>query len=798
MSRTRPFFFIVTFAVLLLMAAESWAQPPEGRRGRGRRRGPRSAILRLLDANKDNTLSKEEVLAAKTALLALDKDQDGNLTKEEMRPEGEDRRRRRFMGGMRGMDPMMDAVDKDHDGELFDDEVTDVVASLLTLDKDGDGAIGEEEMRPDFSRMRGGPGGFRRGRGRGEEEPKKTPEPHELEMKDGAATMPNRTVFQELSYEGQEVLVDTHLAGLEFVKFQIEGAGTDKAKLYFINTNTHRGHPMFMSAMGLPRRGVKGRMRGVLIFWPMLKSPNGTPGHYTYEFEPFDAFEYKLVKVAFDMLSEHAPIVKGKLSYNLLERAKQQYLKETEKYEESKLPTFEVQDRYKEVSFLPLNDGDAFGLLKMMKAKERPDPESIVIYAQLPNEMPRVAGVMTGVRQTPLSHVNLRAIQDNIPNSYIGNIEENKKIKDLVGKYVRYTVNKDGYSLREATAEEVKAHREAKRPQNPQTPERDLTVKDIRPFAKIGFEDFKRFGVKASNLATLRTFGFPDERTPNGFAIPFAFYDAFMKHNGFYKMAETMMAAPDFKKDAKARSKYLKRFRKTIKKGKVPARMAEALAMVQKQFGEGNSIRCRSSTNNEDLPGFSGAGLYDSFTHHPREGHLSKSVKQVYASLWNYRAFEARDFFRIDHMQTAMGVVLHPNQKGELANGVAVSRDILYQTEEEIGVRFYVNMQKGENLITNPDANDSPEELLMSERNPRTDRVIRRSSMVEGEASLLSKKHSLELRRAMRAIHREFSKLYKVQDGQQFAMEIEFKVTHDGKLLIKQARPWVFPEGPKN
>ena len=65
--------------------------------------------------------------------------------------------------------------------------------------------------------------------------------------------------------------------------------------------------------------------------------------------------------------------------------------------------------------------------------------------------------------------------------------------------------------------------------------------------------------------------------------------------------------------------------------------MTEAFGPLHKSFPEGRSIRCRSSTNNEDLPGFSGAGLYDSTTHHPLEGHLSKSIKQVYASLWNFR-----------------------------------------------------------------------------------------------------------------------------------------------------------------
>ncbi len=36
----------------------------------------------------------------------------------------------------------------------------------------------------------------------------------------------------------------------------------------------------------------------------------------------------------------------------------------------------------------------------------------------LPNEMPRVAGIITAVRQTPLSHVDLRAIQDRIAEAH--------------------------------------------------------------------------------------------------------------------------------------------------------------------------------------------------------------------------------------------------------------------------------------------------------------------------------------------------------------------------------------------
>ena len=38
--------------------------------------------------------------------------------------------------------------------------------------------------------------------------------------------------------------------------------------------------------------------------------------------------------------------------------------------------------------------------------------------------------MITGVRQTPLSHVNLRAIQDRVPNAYVAGADKNKILLD--------------------------------------------------------------------------------------------------------------------------------------------------------------------------------------------------------------------------------------------------------------------------------------------------------------------------------------------------------------------------------
>ena len=167
--------------------------------------------------------------------------------------------------------------------------------------------------------------------------------------------------------------------------------------------------------------------------------------------------------------------------------------------------------------------------------------------------------IRDSMRQTPLSHVNLRAIQDRVPTAFIIGAAENKEIISLIGKFVYYKVTTNGYELREASADEVDKHFAAIRPAKMQTPKRDLSVKDIKPLDKIGFEDSAAFGVKATNLATLHTLDFPEGTVPSGHAVPFHFYDAFMKHNGLYDKARVMLDDDLFKKIVTTKLKNLRR-----------------------------------------------------------------------------------------------------------------------------------------------------------------------------------------------------------------------------------------------
>ena len=149
------------------------------------------------------------------------------------------------------------------------------------------------------------------------------------------------------------------------------------------------------------------------------------------------------------------------------------------------------------------------------------------------------------------------------------------------------------------------------------------------------------FGAKCTNVATMRTsFGLPSGTIPDGFGIPFYYYDEFMQFNNFYQEAQVMIDNPAFQNDINFRIQRLSDFREDIRNAPMPQWMMDNLESMHEDFPPGTAVRCRSSTNNEDLPGFSGAGLYTSKTQHLDEGHISKSIKQVYASMWNFRAYE--------------------------------------------------------------------------------------------------------------------------------------------------------------
>ena len=603
-----------------------------------------------------------------------------------------------------------------------------------------------------------------------------------LDISDGAVAVPDQETFETLARDAKQIL-EPNFAGFEAIKFVLFDRET---AIYFMNTKNYLVHHLFLDAVDLDRYRT---ITGQIVYDPERVAPDGSLGVYYYSTNQPFAYHFSVAIRIHTVLAASLTLLEDNLAWYVSNRVLPYVQSALPSFQASRIPLLFDADVFGDTDFLALNPAVGYGRLRLTEPDERPHPRDIVIYEALPNELPRVAGIISTVPQTPLSHVNLRAVQDGIPNAFIRDALDRDPIVALLGSYVRYEVTESRWYLRAASPEEVDAHYESSRPAQEQTPERDLSVTGITPLSEIGFEDWTAFGVKAANLAVLGTLGFPDGTVPDGFAVPFYFYDEFMKANGLYDEIEEMLADPAFQTDFDEQADDLKDLRKAIKDAETPQWITDALTAMHATYPEGQSLRYRSSTNNEDLPRFNGAGLYDSKTQKPdetEEDGIDKSLKQVYASLWNFRAFSEREFHRIDHLAAAMGVLVHPNYTDELANGVAVSFDLLYGRAGS----HYVNTQIGEDLVTNPEAHSVPEEILLHEFGGYS--VLGISNQVPPGQLLMSEDQLDQLRRHLEVIHDHFETLYNPAPEEPFAIEIEFKITSANILAIKQARPWVF------
>jgi EF hand domain-containing protein len=114
-------------------------------------------VLDILDADHDWIISPWEIITAPAALRRLDWNHDGKLSPEEcgfylgtnrkinLDPLRVQRERLRFMR----LNPVLAALDSDHDGEISADEIENAAVALRTLDKNHDGSLTPDELLPD-------------------------------------------------------------------------------------------------------------------------------------------------------------------------------------------------------------------------------------------------------------------------------------------------------------------------------------------------------------------------------------------------------------------------------------------------------------------------------------------------------------------------------------------------------------------------------------------------------------------------------------------------------------------------
>jgi hypothetical protein len=209
-------------------------------------------------------------------------------------------------------------------------------------------------------------------------------------------------------------------------------------------------------------------------------------------------------------------------------------------------------------------------------------------------------------------------------------------------------------------------------------------------------------------------------------------------------------------------------------------------------------MRFRSSTNAEDLDGFTGAGLYTSESGDPNDPKrpVFDAIRTVWSSVWYFRAFEERSYRNIDHKSVGMALLVHRSFPDEEANGVAITGNPFDKSGLEPA--FYINVQKGDLSVVLPDASVTTDQVLYYFTMPGQPVVyMAHSNQIPDSTTVLTTKQIYTLGVALTEIHDFFKECYQPDPTKWYAMDTEFKfdqpiddLNGEPVLIMKQARPY--------
>ncbi|MEU1408883.1 PEP/pyruvate-binding domain-containing protein [Streptomyces sp. NPDC005728] len=479
-----------------------------------------------------------------------------------------------------------------------------------------------------------------------------------------------------------------------------------------------------------------------------------------------------------------------------------------------------------------LNPGEAEGRLRRFRTMAEYEAAAadlgwsdIVAMPRLPDDVPRVAGFVNTAPITPLSHTNVLASGWGIPNAIVRDLDALVRRDGLDGAWVRYRVREDSITLEPLPGppalKKPAWHQQRIRIGTPL-----LQQAPVLPLDRLRSTDRDGYGTKAANLgelhhvldsrtadlvvfyvrprpprphllghlgARLGEEGAAPERlraaaaeyvartvrAPEGVALPFHLHHLFLTSSpalqqgiGKLKMALELEAF-DIVDPLCLTLQHL------VRGTPMPDEVTGAITgAVPDLLADGHRMVVRSSSNAEDLPGFSAAGIYDSVTTVHGTEQLLDAVRHVWASLLSPRSVRLRHQAGISLDDTYMGVIVQEYVPARLG-GVLVTCN---PTRREDFRNVYLNCTPGspERVV---DGTVLPQQYLYNtvEGGGRT------VDIGSAGEDLPSETRSALARLAVtgRLLQSHFS-----EDDADGALDIEWLMTDRGAFHVVQIRPY--------
>jgi rifampicin phosphotransferase len=454
-------------------------------------------------------------------------------------------------------------------------------------------------------------------------------------------------------------------------------------------------------------------------------------------------------------------------------------------------------DITKEQEYEPLNLASGLGRIHIIeKLDEHVEIGSneILVLNEVPIQLPPVAGVIVAKPSTPLSHINLLVKGWGVPNAYIKNAQE--LLKQYDGWWVSFETKRDGYTIKRADLNQLREYEKRVSARGDlMKPRSDLSVRRLATLYQQRARDTTAYGGKSANLGEMMHARIPGIIIPDGFTIPFFYYDQFLRENKLDDSIYELMNDQKFVHDPAYRRTRLNELRERFQAAPINAQLrAAVLRLVHAKYA-GKGLFARSSSNSEDLPNFSGAGLHTSVPNVKGDDALMEAIKTVWASLWNFEAYEARERAGVDHAKVYMAVLIQEGINADSA-GVMITTDpydrenkeaIYISAKRGLGIKVVEGKKIAEQIIFRPRANAvqvltrSAEDSLLT----FDDKGGVKEIPITGERAVLTDNMVRRLVKAAENIKRVFGG--KDQDIEWIYMR--------GQIYIVQSRPFVSPIG---
>jgi hypothetical protein len=447
----------------------------------------------------------------------------------------------------------------------------------------------------------------------------------------------------------------------------------DKDKIYYVNSQRFRFHKDFVNGtyLSLERgdeffqnnylRANRRFILGTLAWQAPVK-------RYTFEFWEGDQIPADLIKLTADIIKQtfYEPVAFKPNSTR----------QEQESEQLAGLDRVTQSDIAREQEYQALNLAKGLGRIHIIdKLDDHVEIgfNEILVLNEVPLSLPPVAGVIVSKPSTPLSHINLLVKGWGVPNAYIKNA--NEILKQYDGWWVAFETQTDRYTIKRADLKQLDEYQKRLAAyKQVMTPRFNLAERRLLDLPEQRARMADAYGSKSANLGEVARSRLAGIIVPNGFGIPIYFYDRFVKENNLDEAVGEMLNDQKFVHDPAYRRERLTAMRERFRQGKVSDELrAEVLKKVHAEYA-GKGLFVRSSSNVEDLPNFNGAGLYDTVPNVKEDEKLFEAIKTVWASLWNFEAYEARERANIDHSKAFMGVLVQEGVNADSA-GVMITTD---------------------------------------------------------------------------------------------------------------------------